>query len=141
MIELLALWEEGWLQPDTEAFIWRQLCQAFDVDRCMAVPRRIPARTSVIQYDSVEEAVATSDCELVYLQPERTHQGTRLEEFHHPANACYIFGRAGDNNMRHIKPKTDQIVTIYTPKKVDCFAMNIATVVLYDRMVKQNVHR
>lgn len=135
MIELLAAWEEGWLQPDTEAFIWRQLCNAFDVDKCMAVPRRIPVRTSVFQYDCIQDALGESTCEPIYLMPAKTVKGDNLATFEHPENACYIFGRAGENNKRHMQ-EGDRAVTIYSPKNVDIFAVNAAAIVLYDRMVK-----
>jgi len=136
MIELLALWEEGWLEPRTEAFMWRQMCHAFKVDRCMAVPQRLPARTSILQFDSAEEAIATSECEMVYLMPENTIRGVNLEQFVHPKNACYVFGRAGDSNKRHVKDG-EHVVTVYTPEAVDFFAMNVAAIVLYDRMKKE----
>lgn len=136
MIELLAMWEDGWLPPDTEEFMWRTLKNSYRVERFMAIPRRYPCGGAVEQFDCVPEALETTDCHLVYLQPRNTHKGIDLQDHTHPENACYIFGRAGDNNMRHIRKESDDIVTVYTPGANDMFAIQVAPIVLWDRVRK-----
>lgn len=125
IITLVALLEHGWLDAKVEKFMWRQMKNAFDVDAVYYIDRR----------ESIDAVLQVVTGKRVYLQPEATYSGTRLEAYEHPEDACYIFGRAGDNNMRHVE-QGDDIVTVFTPKPVDAFAMNIAAMVLYDRMVK-----
>lgn len=137
MVELLVAWEKDWLSPKTEAFILRQMCNAYRVDRVMAVPKLLPERTSIEQFDDVLSALATTDSERVWLQPEKTYQGKPLQEFDHPEDAVYIFGKAGENNMRFVK-EGDHIVTIYTPAKVDFFSLSCAAMLLYSRLQHGN---
>jgi len=138
MIELLVLWEDGWLPPDTEAFMWRQLRHAYDVDRIIAVPQSLSPTLSVDQYDSMEAALAAVESTRVYLQPSATVEGINLLDYTHPEQACYIFGRSAENNLRFMREE-DHVVTIYTPNPVDIFAVNAAAIVLQDRWNKSHV--
>lgn len=132
MITLVGLWEEGWLDYKTEAFMWKQLLSAYAVDKFVMCPARLPPRTNLLQFDDVSSALSELQGVRVYLDP---FGGEPLHDFKHPEDAIYIFGRAGDNNHRHISQE-DNVVKIQTPKRVDFFAICAASIVLYDRELK-----
>lgn len=136
MIELLYLWERGWLDSATEGFIWKQLGAAFDVDRIMAAPLVTGGPGKVEQFESVDQALATTTSRRVWLMPPGTHEGEDLATYRHPEDAVYIFGNASDDNLRH-SSIADDLVSVYTARQVDVFGFNAAAIALYDRMVKR----
>jgi hypothetical protein len=134
MITLVGRWETGWLAPDVEAFIWRQLAVAYAVDRVIMVPNPSP-RGAIESADSVELALESCVGTRVFLIPEQTIAGTALSTYQHPADAVYIFGNGTNGNAHLVRPE-DDVVTIYTPAEVDFFAVNAAAIALHDRTLK-----
>jgi hypothetical protein len=121
---LFVLRERGWLQPDVENFIWKQLRHAFGAE-----VRLFDGS------DTLMPALNNEPGTRVFLFPEATHAGETLDGFMHPPDAVYIFGNAFDS-LRSLRRATDPAVTVYTAKQVDVFACNIAAIVLHDRMRK-----
>jgi len=107
--------------------MWKQLCNAFDVDRLVMIPRLLPARTSVDQYDTLNEALQSCDGSIVALEPSG---GAMLSDFEHPQKAVYVFGNAQTSN-KHLDCEQ---VRINTPTMTDIFAVNAAAIVLADRL-------
>jgi len=130
MITLVGTWEHGWLDPKVELFMFRQLCAAYNVDRLVMVPKMLGRRTSVDQYDTIEEAIASCDGDIVLMEP---NGDISLGDFKHPKKATYVFGKAmiSNRNQEGIKVRID------TPSKTDMFAVNAAAIVLESR----NEHR
>lgn len=126
MTTIVGFWEYGWLDPKIELFMFRQLCAAYNVDRLIMIPTMLSKRTSVDQYDTIEEALATCEGEVVLLEPTGD---VNLDEFNHPKDAVYIFGKAmiSNKNQQGVK------VRINTPAKTDMFAVNAAAIVLESR--------
>lgn len=59
-----------------------------------------------------------------------------LATFVHPVNACYVFGRSGQNNMLVVIPH-DFSVKITTPNPISMFGSTVAGMVLWDRWSKE----
>ncbi len=131
MITIVSLWEHGWLDPGIEAFMWKQLTKAYDVDQVIFSPKRLEQRNFPVQADSIEEAIDLAQGEPVFLIP---GEGEDLTTFNHPKDAIYIFGNAMQGNHSISKDQTQ--VHISTPRDMDFFAINAAAIVLYDRKVK-----
>lgn len=121
MVQLFALRERGWLQPDVEDFIWKQLRHAYGAQATLFATR-----------DALIEALGATPLPRVFLLPAATERGEVLEFYRHPASAVYIFGNAFDG-LRDVRRATDAALTVYTPKQVDMFAVNVAAILLQDR--------
>jgi len=117
MVTLLALWERGWFDLKVESFMWRQLANAYDVEHRLC--------EAILDFGGLQG-------ERVFLDP---FKGESLDEFEHPEDVVYVFGKAEDNNHRHIQ-HTDGVVRICTPKPCDLFAIQAAAIVLDDRRRK-----
>ena len=126
MITLVGRWESGWLKPEVELFMWKQLCHAFNVDRLVMVPKELERVTSLDQYDTMEEAIDSCKGEIILMEPTGNITITQIE---HPDDAVYVFGNA----MNHNKQFDGQQVRIDTPSHIDMFAINAAAIVLADR--------
>lgn len=125
-VTVVGMWEHGWLDPKIELFMFRQLCAAYDVDRLVMVPQMLSDRTSVDQYDTIEEALDTCEGTIVYLEPEGEEM---LHDFKHPKDAVYILGKAMISNKHREGVK----VRIDTPNMTDMFAINAAAITLESR--------
>lgn len=126
MITLVGRWEDGWLDPKVELFMFRQLKGAFKFDRLVMVPKLLGPRTNVDQYDTMEEALASCDGKKVFLEPSGT---TYLEDCPTEGNLVFVFGNALKCNQEHIT-EDDLKVRINTKGKTDMFAVNAASIVL-----------
>jgi hypothetical protein len=126
MITIVGRFEDGWLSPDIEFFIWKQLGYAYKVDRIVMVPKLLERRTSLDQYDTIEDAINSCDGEIVFMEQ---LGNVSLSSFVHPKNAVYVFGNASTNHMNLEGHK----VKIDTPSPVDMFAVNAAAIVLDNR--------
>ena len=128
MITLIGSWEDGWLDNRVELFMWKQLNAAFGVDRMVMVGISDNPRICIDMYETVEEAIDSSEGSVVLLEP---RGDVLLSEFMHPASAVYVFGDAMNNNLKQDGVK----VRIDTPTMTDMFAVNAAAIVLADRML------
>ena len=134
MITLISLWENGWLDPAVEAFMWKQLAKAYEVDEVVFAPLLLDdGRSYPRQTPNIEKAVEEVEGELVYLMPSK---GEDLTEFDHPENAAYVFGNAKQSNLPLSKAYPGKVVYIPTPKKIDFFGISAAAIVLADRRQK-----
>lgn len=67
-----------------------------------------------------------SECETVWLKSDNSIE---LKDFTHPINACYIFGA---DNANTVFDTADHNVKLYI---IDIWAINCASIVLYNRFV------
>jgi len=136
VITLVSLWENGWLDPEVEAFAWKQMSSAYSVDDIVFSPYLLQRRLKPRQAKTMDEALGMVTGELVFLIPEI---GTPLDKFDHPEEAVYIFGNAKQGNRDVVDRHGGYVVHIPTPKQVDIFGINAAAIVLADRERKRNV--
>lgn len=136
MITIIGMWEQGYTLEQTfiEDTVWKQTLAAFAVDRFVMVTYPevyVPNRIVPEQFDTMEEALASSTGERVFLS--YPIEGTvELATFVHPIDAIYIFGRPGDNLASYIT-KNDHKVHILTPNRTDMLGCSCVAAVLYDR--------
>ena len=139
MISVIGMWEQGYTLEQTfiEDTVWKQTLNAFAVDNfCMVTyPEvEIPNISNPMQCGSLQDALDNSIGERVFLTYP-AEGATLLNEFVHPENAVYIFGRPAENLLDYIRPEDHQ-VHINTPNDVDMLACSCVAAVLYDRSVK-----
>jgi len=136
MITVVGMWEQGYTleQMFIEDTVWKQTLNAYAVDRfCMVTADEIvPGVSSPEQFASMEEALATTTGERVFLVFSGAEGATLLPDFNHPTDAVYIFGRPGNNLSSYIQPG-DHRVHIETPAEIDMLACSCVAAVLYAR--------
>jgi hypothetical protein len=95
LITVVALWEHTWLAPDVESFIYRQVCEAYGVDRIIFAPERDDlTRLRVEQFATVEAALATTTGQRVFLEPEGSKTLSDIPE----GDIVLITGNTGNSN-------------------------------------------
>ena len=114
---IIACRERGWFEEGTEDSLWTNLC------------RSAGTRFELVDtLDDVPELVGT-----IVVMDETGDES--LENFAHPEDAVYIFGNSGNTGIQqHIR--ADHVVRIDTPHDCNMFGISAASMVLYDRMVK-----
>ena len=128
-VTVVGMWEKDWLDPKTELFMFRQLKGAFGFDRLVMVPVLLSDRTSVDQYDTMEEALSSTSGKKIFLEPSGD---TTLSSFNEYEDVVYIMAKASINNQRLIT-EDDLSVRIDTPNDTDMFAVNAISIALYER--------
>lgn len=127
MITVVGRWETGWLEPKVEAFMFRQLKNAYKFDRLVMVPRLLEGHIkSVDQFDTMEEALQTTTGTKVFLEP-KGHSPFSAVLLHD--DLVFILGNANEGNARRAK-SGDLVVRIDTPGQTDMFAVNAAAIAL-----------
>lgn len=118
-VKVIAHYEKSWFDdPITDRRLYDHLTRCF-------------ADTSLQMIS--EWAEADTEGKTVVILDE---QGTKdLAAFTHPANACYVFGRTGQNNLL-TDIEHDVSVRIVTPNSICMFGSTAAGMVLWDRHSK-----
>jgi hypothetical protein len=132
------MWESTWMDAErTERRLWKQTIQAFAVDRWGMCPAHGGPFTSPVQHDSLASMLAAHPGRKTFLiPPGRILRTAGLAEYEHPADAIYVFGRAGETLVQHVTDG-DDVVTIFTPGSAVMFGHVALAAVLYDRLVKR----
>lgn len=115
---IAALREAGWLDRITDKAQWDNMTRSFNSELQLVTdfPDIVyPAGFSIIVMD--ESA------------------NTKLEDFVHPENAIYVFGRSTINNIQDTLP-CDHSVRIATPQQKGIFGVSAACAVLYSRSLQ-----
>lgn len=115
---IIALTEKGYYKEYTEQLMWYHLAKAFDQD------------FEIVQ--EVSDIAIPKDSTVVIVDETGD---TNLDDFEHPENAVYIFGRAGIQRLQE-RIYCDHVIRIDTPNKICLFAEEAAAIVLYDRAKK-----
>lgn len=137
MITVIGMWEQGYTLEQTfiEDTVWKQTLCAFAVDRFVMVDYpevHIDNVTSPEQFPTMEDALASSEGERVFLSYQTVEGILDMKNFVHPIDAIYIFGRPGDNLTRYMREK-DHKVHIATPNNTDMLGCSCVAAVLYAR--------
>lgn len=134
MIKVAGCWELGWNTPLLEYPLWHFPLRDFKVDEWYMTPVSGIAKNGVIELRNMVEVIdANRHLEPVYVD----EQGeASLQDFEHPADVLYIFGKAAYSPWRE-HGKQGRSVRIETPqRKALLWPHQCACLVLYDRMVK-----
>jgi len=100
LITVVALWEHTWLTPDVESFIYRQVCEAYGVDRIIFAPERNDlTRKRVEQFATVEAALATTQGQKIFLEPEGSKTLSDIPE----GDIVLITGNTANSNAHLAK--------------------------------------
>lgn len=136
-VTVLGMWER-WLEPERfERRVWKHTIQAFKVDRWGMCDVAGGPFTSPVQYADLATMLAAHPGPKTFLIPPGRIEGTgNLSEYEHPENAIYVFGRGGENLVKHVTP-ADDVVSIHMPLGgAELYAAVALGQVLYDRQVK-----
>jgi len=115
---IAALRESGWLDRITDNAQWGNMTRSFGADLQLVKDFSeivIPEGYSVVVMDETGEA--------------------SLEDFLHPENAIYIFGRSTQNIIQDVFPH-DHSVRMNTPEYKSIFGVSVACAVLYARSLQ-----
>jgi len=138
VITVLGMWEAGWFEnARTERRLWKQTIQAFGVDAWEMCGVRGGPFTSPVQHESPRAMLDAHPGRKTFLVPPgRVPGSVSLADYHHPRDAVYVFGCAGDTLAGYVADG-DHAVSIVTPRDTDLFAPAALAAVLYDRTVKR----
>lgn len=134
MIKVAGCWEQGWNTPILEYDLWEMPVREFCIDELIMCPvSGIDA--NVTEFEDIPAAMeANKDLVHVFIDEKG---GIDLEDFVHPENALYIFGKVSlstmvaynSNNADTVRVKTPTGLNLMWPHQVLCLLM-------YDRMKK-----
>lgn len=138
-VHIIGTWELGWNTPIKEVDLWQYPLRDLGVDRFYMEP------VSGIRNDEVTEVSDMSatiqehrdqNFTVVFVDEKGT---VELEDFVHPENALYVFGKATMSPFVAYKKDGDQ--SLYISTKLNgglLWPHQAATLVLYDRMKKES---
>jgi len=142
-VEVISSWEVGWNYPRVESDMWEMVLREFGVDcQCMMPVSGIKAhenQTFLMEYNDVAVAVdaaRTAGRSIVFIDEAGD---TELDDFTHPADVAYVFGRTSQNLMSLYMDagQGDVSVRVDTPNNTGLpFGHQIAAIVLHDRFKK-----
>ena len=129
MITLVTYYERGWFEPRTDAFIWRQMKNAFNVDRLIMIPALLPKRTSMDQFDTMQEALESTMGKRIFFEPTGSSHHNSVKYYN---DVVLVFGNANTHNLKHVRPE-DTTVKINTPSNSVLFGTQAAAIALAAR--------
>jgi len=137
IVKVAGLWELGWSAPLTEHDWWDMVMRDFEVDQHYMSPisgiDRSDRLTEVARIDDALEA--NPDLTKVFVD-ERSD--VELQDFEHPENALYVFGKVSYSGFLVHKRERDLAVRINTNANLGLlWPHQAAALVLYDRGVKR----
>lgn len=136
-VSVLGMWER-WLEPERfERRVWKNAIDAFEVDHWAMCDVNGGPFSSPVQHADLTTMLAAHPGPKTFLIPPHSIEGAvNLAEYVHPVNAIYVFGRGGENLVKHVTP-ADEVVSIHMPLDGnELYAAVAAGMVLYDRRVK-----
>lgn len=139
-------WEKSWQAPLNEFDLWIHPLREFGIDEIHMTPisgvgiqhRRIK------EYHSLDEILGKySDLTTVYVDESAPYT---LQEFEHPENALYVFGKTGLSPYKIYANEHSTAVKIESINNNGGFwSHQAASIILYDRFLKgyhgSNNHR
>lgn len=138
-VKVAGLWEQNWLVPLTESYLWTFPMRDFGISEWAMWPT-----TGIIPNGSTINLTEYNDMELMvnefsedYTRVFVDEQGDELfSEFEHPEKAVYFFGNVGRTPLSYKRPQ-DKSIRIKTIKdKGMLWPHQCMTIVLYDRLMK-----
>lgn len=137
MIRVAGIWELGWNTPIKEIELWEYPLRDFSVDEFFMCPISGIQSGSVKEVPQLDELIVKHrnlGIPIVFVD-ERGEQ--LLQEFKHPEDVLYIFGKASLNPLVAYGQPGDKSVRIETiQNKGLLWPHQAAGILLYDRLVK-----
>jgi len=127
MITIVGALESDIISPEDEMRMLRQIKGAYGINRILMWPivDSMKTRSNVEQFETIEEALATCDGTIVFLEPNGT---TSLSELPETDDITFVTGNAYNSNMKLAK---DNITCkINSLKPTDMFAVNAIAIAL-----------
>ena len=135
MIKIAGIWEFGWNTPIKELDLWEYPLRDFVVDMFYMTPISGIKSDVVHERESMEDILNENrDFDIVFVD-ERGY--IDLENFIHPKNVMYIFGKSGLSSLSAYGNKDSISVKIKTIKNSGLlWPHQAASIILYDRFIK-----
>lgn len=125
MITVVARWEQTQMPPEVEWQLWRQLRGAFEIDRLVFVPERPEMKAyHVDQYSTMEEALASTVGQRVFLEPTGTKGMHDIPE----GDIVLITGNTDNDNLQFAKE--DETYKIKSPRRTHLYPSEAAAIAL-----------
>lgn len=141
-VVVAGIWELGWNIPLSESWLWTFPLREFGVMDWHMTPmtgiihNEIHANMILTEHHTTQEMVNSMPEE--YTRVFVDEKGSiPLQEFEHPENAVYFFGKAGESPVSF---KREKDVSVYIPTKQNSGVMwphQVLVAILYDRMIKE----
>lgn len=116
--KIAALREAGWVDEITDKAQWDNMTRSFGAELQLVT--------------DFADVIYEKDYSVVVM--DETGE-TNLEDFIHPENAIYVFGRSTMNNLQR-QIHHDHSVRIVTPEQKSMFGCSVACAVLYARSLQ-----
>ena len=132
MIVVASIWEEGWNTPIKEFDLWYYPLRDFGVDEFAMTPVSGIFTNKVREFNTVEEIIEHYGLPVILCDEGGE---TSLQDFDHPEDALYLFGRTsrsllGSYEFNHsVKVETKN-------NKGLLWGHQAASIILYDRLLK-----
>lgn len=131
MVVFAGIWELGWNTPIKEIDLWKYPLREFGVDHLAMTPISGIKDRFVKEYPDIDSIINTYDLPLIIVD-ERGE--IDLENFTHPENALYLFGKASYSPLHHGAIS----LRINTPEnKGMLWPHQAASIILYHRWQSQ----
>ena len=136
MIKVAAHWEIGWNTPMQEESLWHYPLRDFGVEDVYMIPvSGIKAKFIHERHELKDVLAEFPELQVVYVSEIGE---TMLSDFVHPENVLYVVGRTGYEPI-HTKKEGDLSVRVETKlKKSILWGHQAMSIVLYDRLMKEN---
>jgi len=134
VIQVIGSWELGWNAPIKEYDLWKHMLDDFSIDKWIMSPITGISK-NVIEVPDISEYLDQQNwADVIFIDENGTIE---LEEFQHPENVIYVFGRTGFSAWEAFGRK-GKAVKIQTPAGAigGLWAHQAAAIVLYDRWMK-----
>jgi len=130
VIECAGAWEQGWNVPILEADLWEMVMSEFGVKRLNMTPVSGIKKPWIHEYPTIEDLLEDrSHLTPVFVDERAT---VELEQFEHPENALYVFGRV--SYSPYVKYGEGAVtLKIATPQPGMLWAHQALAIILYDR--------
>jgi len=141
MVKVAGCWELGWNTPIKEIDLWEYPLREFSVDELIMAPIT-GIQAKVTEVGSIIEAVDKAISEGLTIVYCHEQAETDLEDFVHPENVMYVFGKANYSPFNNLhKIGEGKSVKIITPQnKGMLWPHQAASIILYDRFIKDGYH-
>ena len=135
MVIVAGLWELIWNTPIKEIDLWQYPLRDFNVNKHYMVPISGIASQKIIERKSLEDVInENKEFMVIFVTEGGEHD---LENFIHPENGLYIFGKTNYSPFNTMKIGNSTSLKIKTAQnKGMLWGHQAASIVLYDRMIK-----
>jgi len=135
MVVVAGMWELGWNTPEKEFSLWHFPLQDFGVEDFYMTPIVEFQNAFIRQRQSMKEVIEECGGLTKVFVDERSD--VELQDFEHPDDALYIFGKANHPQFLNLKREEDMAVKIMTQENLGLMWPHQAMlVILYDRIIK-----